>query len=130
MTVTSPSPEPSVGLRLAVEVADGRQAIDLKVLELEAVSDFTDHFLICSGSSSRQVQAIADAVERRLRDGGVRPLHIEGARQGRWVLMDYGEFIVHIFDPERRDYFRLEDIWSDAPDITDSLLENGSAAEL
>ena len=126
MTVTSPSPDPNASLRIAVEAAEGRQAIDLKVLALEEVSDFTDYFLICSGSSSRQVQAIADGVERELRGRGVRPLHVEGARHGRWILLDYGDFIVHVFDSERRAYYRLEDMWSDAPDVTGSFLDESS----
>jgi ribosome-associated protein len=110
-------------IRLAVEAADGRKAIDLKVLKLADVSDFTDYFLVCSGSNIRQVQAIAGAIDKDLRDVGVRPRHEEGLRQGRWVLFDYGDFVVHVFDEDRRHFYRLESLWSDAPDVTDEFLE-------
>jgi ribosome-associated protein len=109
-------------LRRAVEAADQRKAIDLRVLDLRSVCDFTDHFVIASGSSQRQVQAIANAIEEALTAAGVKAHHVEGANQGRWVLLDYGDFVAHIFDEDRRRYYRLEDIWSDAPDVTDVYL--------
>jgi len=102
-----------------VAAALDRKAIDVRVLRLETVCDFTDYFIICSGSSSRQVEAIADSVSGSLRDRRVKPLHIEGKRRARWVLMDYGDFIVHIFDLEQRKRYRLEDMWSDAEDETE-----------
>jgi ribosome-associated protein len=114
-------------LRRAVEAADQRKAIDLRVLDLHSVSDFTDWFLIASGSNQRQVQAIAAAIEESLGRDGVRAHHVEGAQQGRWVLLDYGDFVAHIFDQERREYYRLEDIWSDAPDVTDAFLRGVGA---
>jgi ribosome-associated protein len=121
MNGAAASPEPpNESLRRAVEAADERKAIDLRVLDLRAVCDFTDHFVIMSGASNRQVSAIATAIEEALGRTGVVPHHVEGAQQGRWVLLDYGDFVVHIFDQERRDYYRLEDIWSDAPDVTDA----------
>jgi len=122
MTGAASSESPNDTLRRAVEAADERKAIDLRVLDLRSVSDFTDYFLIASGSSQRQVQAIAEAIEESLGRHGVRAHHVEGAQQGRWVLLDYGDFIAHIFDQERRDYYRLEDIWSDAPEVTDAFL--------
>jgi ribosome-associated protein len=119
----APSSEPQDdNLRRAVEAADSRKAIDLRVLDLRSVSDFTDYFVIASGSSQRQVQAIASAIEESLLASGVKAHHIEGAAQGRWVLLDYGDFVAHIFDEDRRRYYRLEDIWSDAPDVTDAYL--------
>ena len=114
-------------LRRAVEAADQRKAIDLRVLDLRSVSDFTDYFVIASGSSSRQVQAIADAIEEAMLAQGVKAHHIEGAQQGRWVLLDYGDFVAHIFDEDRRRYYRLEDIWSDAPEVTDAFLRGAPA---
>lgn len=116
-------------VRTAVEAADGRKAIELKVLKLEEVSDFTDYFLVCSGSSARQVQAIATAVDKDLRDIGVRPLHEEGVRQGQWILYDYGDFVVHIFEEERRHFYRLESLWSDAPDVTEEFLPPQSSTD-
>lgn len=109
-------------VRDAVAAAEGRQAIELKVLGLGEVSDFTDYFVLCSGASERQVQAIADAVEEKLRAGGVRPLHVEGLRGGRWVLLDYGAFVVHVFQGEVRRFYGLERLWSDAPEVTSEFL--------
>lgn len=108
-------------VRGAVAAADDRKAIDLKVLHLEKVTDFTDYFLICSGTSERQVQAIADAVLERLREEKVRPLHMEGYNRGQWVLLDYGDFVVHVFQEEPRKFYALERLWGDAPDVTAQL---------
>ena len=105
-------------VREAVSAADDRKAVDLKVLHLEKVSDFTDYFMICSGTSERQVQAIADAVQERLREEGVRPLHVEGFNRAQWVLLDYGDFVVHVFQEEPRRFYSLERLWGDAPDVT------------
>ena len=103
----------------AVSAVEDRQAIDLKVLDLAQVSDFTDYFLICSGANERQVQAIAEAVDESLRRGKVRPLHQEGMNGGNWILLDYGDFIVHVFRDETRRFYALERLWSDAPEVTD-----------
>jgi ribosome-associated protein len=105
-------------VREAVAAAVDRKAGDLRVLHLGAVSDFTDYFLICTGTSERQVQAIADAVEERLRQQGVRPLSTEGYSHGQWVLLDYGDLLVHVFTEGRRGFYGLERLWSDAPDVT------------
>lgn len=105
-------------VREAVAAADDRKAVDLRVLHVEKVSDFTDFFLICSGTSERQVQAIADAVQERMREERVRPLHVEGYNRGQWVLLDYGDFVVHIFQEEPRRFYSLERLWGDAPDVT------------
>jgi len=119
-TATNP-PDVRQRLRDVVAVAQDRKAIDLKVLRLEEVSDFTDFFIVCSARSDRQVGAIADGIVRRLRDQGVRPLHVEGARAARWVLIDYGDFVIHVFDAETRAYYGLERLWADAPDVTAEL---------
>jgi len=103
----------------AVTAAEDRQAVDLKVLDLADVSDFTDYFLICSGSNDRQVQSIAEAVDGVLRAGKVRPLHQEGMNGGNWILLDYGDFIVHVFRDETRRFYALERLWGDAPEVTD-----------
>ena len=105
-------------VREAVSAADDRKALDLKVLHLAKVSDFTDYFMICSGTSERQVQAIADAVQERLREEGVRPLHVEGFNRAQWVLLDYGDLVVHVFQEEPRRFYSLERLWGDAPDVT------------
>lgn len=108
-------------VREAVSAADDRKAVDVKVLYLEKVTDFTDYFMICSGTSERQVQAIADAVQEKLREHKSRPLHVEGYNRGQWVLLDYGDLVVHVFQEEPRRYYALERLWGDAPDVTAEL---------
>jgi ribosome-associated protein len=118
--ITRPAPHPDIPsrVRAAVEAALDRKAVDLRVLHLGAVTDFTDYFVVCGGTSERQVQAIADGVEERLKQDGVRPLAIEGYVPGQWVLLDYGDFLVHVFTAPRRAFYGLERLWSDAPDST------------
>jgi ribosome-associated protein len=111
-------PDVEARCREVVAAAEERKAYDLRVLQMGEVTSFTDYFLICSGTSGRQVKAIADAVEQTMKGEGVRPLQIEGYKNGRWVLMDYGDFVVHIFDQETRLFYRLERLWADAPDVT------------
>jgi ribosome-associated protein len=85
------------------------------VLDLRGLSDVTDFFIICSGTSDRQVHAIADSIDERLRtELRLKPKHIEGLRSADWVLMDYVDFVVHIFLEERRQFYRLERLWGDA----------------
>ena len=108
-------------VREAVAAADDRKAADLKVLHLQKISDFTDYFVICGGTSERQVQAIADAVQERLREHRVRPLHVEGYNRAQWVLLDYGDLVVHVFQEEPRRHYALERLWGDAPDVTAEL---------
>jgi ribosome-associated protein len=85
------------------------------LLDLSDFAEFTDHFLVCHGASNRQVQAIADEVERRLRLVGLRAAHIEGYQNGEWVLMDYVDFVVHIFLEKARTFYDLERLWRTAP---------------
>ena len=113
-----PAPDTASRVRQAVAAAEDRKALDLKVLHLQPVSDFTDYFLLCSGTNERQVQAIADAVQEGLRAEGVRPLHVEGYTRGLWTLLDYGDFVLHIFQEEPRRFYSLERLWADAPDVT------------
>jgi ribosome-associated protein len=115
---TSPISDHSDRVREAVVAAEDRKALDLRVLHLQRVSDFADYFLICSGSNERQVQAIASAIEEKLRVEGARPLHIEGYNRGQWVLLDYGDLVVHVFQEQTRGFYALERLWSDAPDVT------------
>ena len=112
------APDIEARCREVVAAAEDRKAQDLKVLQLGEVTSLTDYFLICSGASERQVQAIADAVLEKLRTAGVRPNHVEGYKNGRWILIDFGDFVVHIFKIETRSYYGLEKLWADAPDVT------------
>jgi ribosome-associated protein len=91
-----------------------KNAENVKVLDLSHVSSYADTFVICSGRSTRQVQAIADHLATTLRAEGVRPISLEGYGEGRWVLLDFGHIVVHVFLDELRDYYDLESLWSDA----------------
>ena len=102
---------------LSARVAENRQALDVVVLDLREASSITDYFLICTGGSGRQVQAIADAIDEQLKKRGVASLGVEGYREARWILMDYGDVIVHVFSQETRDFYDLERLWGNAPKI-------------
>ncbi len=98
----------------AVNAALDKKAINLVVLDLHAAGAFTDYFVVCTGQNARQVQAIADAVETTLKAGKIRPSHVEGYARAEWVLLDYFDFIVHVFTPGARDFYSLERLWGDA----------------
>jgi ribosome-associated protein len=102
---------------LCARAALDHKAIDLAILEVKKLSSFADYFVISSGSSDRQVQAIASHVEEKLGKQGLHPLGIEGKREGRWVLLDYGDVVIHIFYQPIREFYDLERLWSDAPKV-------------
>ena len=101
----------------AVHAADAKKAVDLVVLDLRKAAGFTDYFVICSGTNSRQVRAIADGVMEALGDDGAKPAHIEGYDRSEWVLIDYFDFIVHVFSPDTRLFYGLERLWGSAERI-------------
>lgn len=101
----------------AVRAALDKKAADVVVLDLRNTSAFTDFFVLCSGTSQRQVKAIADAVEEALRAAKVRPAHVEGYDRADWILMDFFTFIVHVFTPQTRTFYALERLWGDAEKI-------------
>jgi ribosome-associated protein len=98
----------------AVRAALDKKALDVVVLDLRKTPAFTDFFLLCSGQNTRQVQAIADAIEESLRAAKVRPAHVEGYDRAEWILMDFFTFIVHVFSPHTREFYSLERLWGDA----------------
>ena len=102
---------------VAIEAASDKQARDLVVLDLRRAAGFTDFFVVCSGSNVRQIQAIADAVIDALAARGVKPAHTEGYDRSEWVLLDYFDFVVHIFAPETRMFYGLERLWGNADRI-------------
>lgn len=101
--------------RLAAAAAEEKKARDIEVLELGKVTAIADYFIICSGLSTIQVQAIADNIQEKMAEAGQQLLHREGYRNGRWVLLDYGDVVVHVFLDEERRYYNIERLWRDAP---------------
>ncbi|MGB8509456.1 MAG: ribosome silencing factor [Pyrinomonadaceae bacterium] len=102
----------------ALRAASDKKALDLVALDLRAIASFTDFFLIAGGTNVRQVQAIADAVVEKLKEMKKRPARIEGYNSAEWVLLDYGDFIFHIFEDKARRFFDLERLWRDATRVT------------
>jgi len=99
----------------AISACQEKKAEHIAVLELEPESGaFTDYFVVCSGTNPRQVQAISDEVEERLDKAGMRPAHVEGYKQAEWVLLDYVDFVVHVFSEKARSYYDLERLWKSA----------------
>ena len=101
----------------ALKAADGKKAVDLVVLDLRKAAGFTDFFVMASGTNTRQVRAIADGVMEALAKQGVKPAHVEGYDRSEWILLDYFDFIVHVFAPETRVFYGLERLWGNADRI-------------
>jgi ribosome-associated protein len=100
------------------ELAADKKALDIVALDMRGVVDYTDFVLICSGSSDRQVKAICDGIRYGLKDAdGVGPRRVEGLTQARWVLMDYLDVVVHVFVPELREFYGLERLWGEVPQV-------------
>ncbi len=100
-----------------MEAASDKQAADIVMLDTNKVCSFADYFVICSGQSRRQLEAIRDEIEGALRNEGARPLHREGSMDSGWILLDFGSVIIHIFDPAQREYYQLDDLWARAPAV-------------
>ncbi|MGB8524034.1 MAG: ribosome silencing factor [Candidatus Acidiferrales bacterium] len=114
MTLNSLRPE----IRSAVEAAQDKQAVDITVLNLSGAGAFAEYFLLCSGQSQPQIQAIGEAIEEKLHRQGRRVAHREGKSNAEWVLLDYGDFVVHIFSERARQYYDLERLWRSVERIT------------
>ena len=95
----------------AIEAALDKKALEPVVIEVTEVCSFTDYFLICTGTSTRHNQTIAEHIAETLKKEGVRPLHIEGQSEGEWILLDYVDFVVHVFSARARDFYDLERLW-------------------
>jgi ribosome-associated protein len=100
-----------------VDIAADRKAEDIVMLDISKVSIIADYFVICSGTSDRQVRAIAREIDEKLGEAGVNPINVEGLTEAKWVLMDYGAVLVHVFDPATREFYRLEQLWSGAQPV-------------
>jgi ribosome-associated protein len=101
----------------AARAALDKKAVDLTVLDVQGVSSVTDYFLVCSGKSTPHLRTIIDAIRTELKADGVRPLHAEGRPESGWVLLDYGDVLVHVFLEDTRAYYALERLWGDAPSV-------------
>ncbi len=113
---------------LAVKIAavlDKKKAMNLKVLDIRELTTLGDYFVICNGTSSTHIKALADEAEFQLKQEGVMPNHSEGYASASWILLDYGSVIVHVFTPDAKDFYSLERLWSDAPEVA---LQGGGEA--
>lgn len=97
-----------------LQVAIDKKGSDILLLDLRKVTTIADYFVICTGATERQIRAISQAVMEDLEHRGIAPLHDEGLADSGWILLDYGDVVVHVFTPSERDYYRLEKAWSDA----------------
>jgi ribosome-associated protein len=109
--------EPAELAHRIVDIASDKKGSDIVMLRTAELTTMADFFVICSGRSDRQVQALAGAIVEELRSEGVRPLGVEGQEAGRWVLIDYGSVLVHVFAPDEREYYGLERLWSQAAPV-------------
>ncbi len=115
---------------LAVGAVENKKGEDLAILEMDKASGaFTDYFVVCTGTNHRQIQAISDEVEKRLSEAGVRPHSVEGYKQAEWVLLDYVDFVVHIFSARARQFYDLERLWKSAAKLAPADLEKKRPAK-
>ena len=114
---------------IAARADDSKKATDILIQDVRELVGITDFFVIVTAQNNRQISAVLDAIEEaEIKEAGVKPFSVEGAQEGFWALQDYGDFVVHVFQPEGRDYYRLEEIWNDAPTIP-FVSENETASE-
>ena len=106
---------------MAALAADGKKAYDILILDIRGLTTVADYFVICSGSNTTQVGAIADGVGQKLAAGNIYASHIEGEAESTWVLMDYGDVVVHVFEEQTRVYYGLDRLWSDAARVAPEL---------
>jgi ribosome-associated protein len=112
-----PVEEPSPSWLECVRAAESRKALELRVLDLRPLTSFADFFVLCNGSNQRQIQAICDEILRVMKLRGERPISLEGYDNAEWVLMDFGDILVHIFSEKARVYYDLDRLWRDAPRV-------------
>ena len=109
--------DPGQLARAAVDAASDKKASDVLLLDIREVTTFADYFVICSGSNHRQIQAIAEAIDEQLSSQGAHLFHREGDAETGWILLDFGDVIIHILGPKEREYYDLERLWSDAKTV-------------
>lgn len=110
---------------LLAQAMDSKKGKDIRMLETDGVTTLADYFVLCSGSSAPQLKALADTGEKAMKDHGILPHHVEGHRGGTWILQDYGDVVVHVFDKEARAFYDLDRLWADAKtvDLSDVLAQ-------
>lgn len=113
-------------LDIYVKAALGKKAMNLVLLDVANLTTLADAFLICHGTSNRQVTAIAEHIQRDLKKQGIKPLSVDGLKEGHWVLMDYGHVIIHVFFEQTRTFYNLESLWSDARRIASESMKNAT----
>ena len=111
------SHDPDSSLNLYINAVLGKKALELVVLDVRDLTSVADTFIICSGRSNRQVSAIADHIQRDLKQHKILPLNVEGSKEGHWVLIDYGHIVIHVFYEPVRIFYDLEGLWSDAKTV-------------
>ncbi|GAC1430570.1 MAG: ribosome silencing factor [Ktedonobacteraceae bacterium] len=109
--------EPAQLAKAAVDIASDKKASDILLLDIRDISTIADYFVICTGNNARQIQAIGDALNDDLKNQGAHLLYREGGADTGWVLLDYGDIIIHVFAPKEREYYRLERLWSEAKTV-------------
>jgi ribosome-associated protein len=117
-TMTEPQLTPEQMVTTVAEIAADRKALDIVALDLRGILGYADYFVIASGRTDRQTKAIHDAIHAGMKSRyGMLPRRVEGLTEGRWILMDYLDVVVHVFTPETREYYRLEQLWGEAPSV-------------
>jgi ribosome-associated protein len=109
--------DPAQMARAAADAASDKKASDVLLLDVREITTIADYFVICSGNNARQIQAIADAIEEALKEQGARLFNREGVADTGWLLLDFGDIIIHIFSPAEREYYRLERLWNEAKTV-------------
>jgi ribosome-associated protein len=118
VSAAAPPPDSAALAERIAEIASDKKAIDIRVIDLRGIVSYTDFFVICSGNTERQAKAIHDGIYEELKNRSAErllPRRTEGDREARWILLDYLDVVVHIFTPEAREYYRLENLWGEAP---------------
>ncbi len=100
---------------LVIGALEDLKAVEIKEMDVHAISGFTDLMVVATGNSTRQVKALADRVQQRALEAGVKPLGVEGERDAEWILIDFGDMVIHVMTAEKRDFYNLEKLWSTAP---------------
>jgi ribosome-associated protein len=109
--------DPEETVTAVAELAADRKALDIVQLDLRGMIGYADYFVICSGRTDRQTRAIHDAIHEGMKARGILPRRVEGLTEARWILMDYLDVVVHVFTPDTREYYRLEQLWGEAPSL-------------